>query len=267
MDQISDWLPALTTTTLFGGAVWLARSLISTRLTNSVKSEFDKKLEVLRSELKSKEAQIESLRSGAMSGLITRQGALYQRKLEAIDQVWSAVKELDKAKHISSTMAILKFDACAKASTTDPKFRIFIETIGGNFDPGTLNLSGAAVARPFLTPLAWAYYSAFSAIIMSAVNKMQILKIGVEDPEKLLNSEYPNKLIKTVLPSRSEYIDSNDDSVHHYLLDEIEQLLLLELKNIQDGKEDDRDNAYRAAEITKEVENITSEMARIQTHA
>ncbi|MCG8011465.1 MAG: hypothetical protein JAY64_07150, partial [Candidatus Thiodiazotropha weberae] len=111
------------------------------------------------------------------------------------------------------------------------------------------------------------YYSAFSAIIMSAVNKMQILKIGVEDPEKLLNSEYPNKLIKTVLPSRSEYIDSNDDSVHHYLLDEIEQLLLLELKNIQDGKEDDRDNAYRAAEITKEVENITSEMARIQTHA
>ncbi|MCG8010962.1 MAG: hypothetical protein JAY64_04580 [Candidatus Thiodiazotropha weberae] len=186
MDQISDWLPALTTTTLFGGAVWLARSLISTRLTNSVKSEFDKKLEVLRSELKSKEAQIESLRSGAMSGLITRQGALYQRKLEAIDQVWSAVKELDKAKHISSTMAILKFDACAKASTTDPKFRIFIETIGGNFDPGTLNLSGAAVARPFLTPLAWAYYSAFSAIIMSAVNKMQILKIGVEDPEKLL---------------------------------------------------------------------------------
>ena len=267
MDQISDWLPALTTTTLFGGALWLARSLISTRLTNSVKNEFDSKLEVLRSELKSKEAQIESLRSGAMSGLITRQGALYQRKLEAIDQVWSAVKELDKAKHISSTMAILKFEVCAKESVSNPNFRTFIETIGGNFDPTTLNLSGAALARPFITPLAWAYYSAFSAIIMSAVTKMQILKIGVEDPEKFLNSEYPNKLLKTVLPSRSEYIDSNDDSVHHYLLDEIEQLLLLELKNIQDGKEADRDNAHRAAEITKEVENITNEMAKIQAGA
>lgn len=254
MDQISDWLPALTTTTLFGGAVWLARSLISTRLTNSVKSEFDSKLEILRSELKSKEAQIESLRSGAMSGLITRQGALYQRKLEAIDQIWSAIKELDKAKHIASSMEILQFDACAKASATEPNFRTFIETIGGNFDPTTLNLSGAALARPFLTPLAWAYYSAFNAIIMSAVTKMQILKIGVEDPEKYLNSEYPNKLLKTVLPSRSEYIDRNDDSVHHNLLDEIEQLLLLELKSIQDGKEADRDNVQRAAQITKEVE-------------
>lgn len=267
MDQITDWLPALTTTTLFGGALWLARSLISTRLTNSVKSEFDAKLEVLRSELKSKEAQIESLRSGAMSGLVTRQGALYKRKLEAIDQIWSAVKELDKAKHISSTMAILKFEACATASATDPNFRTFIETISGKFDPATLNLSGAALARPFLSPLAWAYYSAFSTIIMSAVTKMQILKIGVEDPQKYLNSEYPNKLLKTVLPSRSEYIDNNDDSVHHCLLDEIEQLLLLELKNIQDGKETDRDNAQRAAEITKEVENITNEMAKMQASA
>lgn len=267
MDQISDWLPALTTTTLFGGAVWLARSLISTRLTNSVKSEFDSKLEVLRSELKSKEAQIDSLRSGAMSGLITRQGALYQRKLEAVDQIWSAVKELDKAQYISSTMAVLKFKECATASTTDPNFRTFIETIGGNFDPKTLNLSGAALARPFLTPLAWAYYSAFSAIIMSAVTKMQILKIGVEDPQKYLNTEYPNKLLKTLFPSRSEYIDNNDDSVHHYLLDEIEQLLLLELKNIQDGKEADRDNAHRAAEITKEVDNITNEMAKMQVGA
>tara|TARA_R110000851_G_scaffold100161_3_gene215684 strand:+ start:3555 stop:4361 length:807 start_codon:yes stop_codon:yes gene_type:complete len=267
VDQISDWLPALTTTTLFGGAVWLAKSLISTRLTNSVKSEFDSKLEVLRSELKSKEAQIESLRSGAMSGLITRQGALYQRKLEAIDQVWSAVKELDKAKHISSTMAILKFEACAKASATEPNFRNFIETISGNFDPTTLNLSGAAIARPFLTPLAWAYYSAFSAIIMSAVAKMQILKIGLEDPGKYLNSEHSKKLLKTVLPSRSEYIDNNDSSVHHYLIDEIEQLLLLELKNIQDGKEADRDNAQRAAEITKEVDNITNEMSKIQAGA
>jgi hypothetical protein len=267
VDQLTDWLPALTTTTLFGGAIWLARSLISTRLTNSVKNEFDSKIEVLRSELKSKEAQIESLRSGAMSGLITRQGALYQRKLEAIDQIWSAVKELDKAKHISSTMAILKFDVCAIESARNSKFRGFIETIGGNFEVATLNLSGAALARPFLTPLAWAYYSAFSSIILSAVTKMQILKIGVEEPEKYFSSEYSNKLLKTVLPSRSEYIEENDDSVHHYLLDEIEQLLLLELKNIQDGKEADKDNAKRAAEITREVENVTNEMAKMQTGA
>ena len=120
MEQITNWIPALTTTSLFGAALWLARSLIITRLKNSVKNEFDSKLEVLRSELKSKGAEIESLRSGAMSGLITRQGALYQRKLQAIDQIWSSVKELEKAKYISSTLASLNFgflaDSFAHAS-------------------------------------------------------------------------------------------------------------------------------------------------------
>ncbi len=104
-----------------------------TRLKNSVKSEFDSKLEILRSELKTKEAQIESLRSGAMSGLITRQGALYQRKLQAIDQIWSVVKELEKGKFISTTLGTLNFKECAKESARNPKFREFIETIIGDF--------------------------------------------------------------------------------------------------------------------------------------
>lgn len=267
MAQIADWIPALTTTSLFGAALWWARSLIITRLKNSVKNEFDSKLEVLRSELKSKEAEIESLRSGAMSGLITRQGALYQRKLQAIDQIWSSVKELEKAKYISSTLGTLKFEECAKESARNPKFREFITTIGGNFDMASLDMSGSKLARPFLTPLAWAYYSAYSSVIMQAVAVMQILKIGVDDAEKFLNFENTNNLLKTVLPSRTEYIDKYGMSVHHYLLDEIEQLLLMELKNIQDGHDDDKENAKRAAEINKEVEKVSNEVAEMQASA
>ncbi|WAG07850.1 hypothetical protein NRZ30_01965 [Aeromonas jandaei] len=260
MEHLSYWFPALTTTAVFSGVLWLARSLISTRLTNSVKSEFESKLEFLRSELKAKELQIESLRSGAMSGLITRQAALYQRKLEAIDQIWDSVKELDKAKHCSTAIATLNFESCLTVSTKNPKFRDFIEKIGGDFDLKSLDLSGANLARPFITPLAWAYYSAFLAIITSAVIKMQILKVGMEKADVILKSDYPQKLIKTVLPLRAKYLDENGDSVHHFLLDEIEQLLLLELKNIQDGNEVDKDNAQRAAAINKEVERLTREI-------
>jgi hypothetical protein len=235
-----------------------------TRLKSSVQNEFDSKLEVLRSELKFKEAEIESLRSGAMSGLITRQGTLYQRKLQAIDQIWISVKELEKAKHISSALGTLNFEVCAKESPRSPKFRKFIETIGGNFDLASLDISGSKLARPFLTPLAWAYYSAYSSVIMQAVAAMQLLKIGVDNAEKFLICENTNSLLKTVLPSRSEYIDKYGMSVHHNLLDEIEQLLLMELKNIQDGHEDDKVNAKRAAEINKEVEKVSNEVAEMQ---
>lgn len=264
MIELSNWVPALTTTTLFGGALWLARSLIITRLSNSVKSEFDRKLAILSSELKTKEAQIESLRSGAMSGLITRQGALYQRKLEAIDQVWSSVKEVEKAKYISKALATLNFEECSKESAKSPKFRSVMETMGGKFIPEDLDLSGAAKARPFITPLAWAYYSTYLSVIMLAVAKMKLLKFGIDSAEKFLKLERADSLLKTVLPSRKEYIEKYGSAVHHQLLDEVEEMLLLELRNIQNGNDADKENARRAADITKEVEKITSSMAEIK---
>jgi hypothetical protein len=265
--QLTDWIPSLTTTSLFAGVVWLARSFLITRLTNSVKNEFDSKLEVLRSELKAKETQIEALRSGAMSGLLTRQGALYQRKLLAIDQIWRCFKEIEKSKYLSVTLSTLNFEELAKQSAKNPKFSELINIIGGNIELKDIDMSGSKLAQPFLTPLAWAYFSAYSSIIMQAVAVMQILKIGVDNVARYLNFEHTNNLLKTVLPHQKKYIEKYGMSCHHYLLDEIEELLLLELRNIQDGRVDDKENTRRAAEINKEVEKVFNEVAEMQARA
>lgn len=264
---MEEWIPAITTTSIFGGLLWLGRSLIITRLKNSVKYEFDRKLEVIRSELKSKEAQIESLRSGAMSGLITRQGALYQRKIQAIDQIWSSVKELEKGKYISSMLGSLNIEESMKQSGRDLKFTDFINTIACNFDLADLDMSGSKFARPFLTPLAWAYYSAYFTVIIQAAVITNILKIGVPDPEKYLKLENSSNLLKAVLPSWSDYIDQHGISGHHHLLDEVEKLLLAELKNMQDGHEDDKENTIRAAKINQEVKKVSNEIVEFQASA
>jgi hypothetical protein len=264
---MEEWIPAITTTSILGGLLWLGRSLIITRLKNSVKHEFDGKLEVIRSELKSKEAQIESLRSGAMSGLITRQGVLYQRKIQAIDQIWSTIKELEKGKYISTMLGTLNIEECMKQSGRDPNFTEFMKTITGNFDLADIDFTGSKLARPFLTPLAWAYYSAYSAVITQAAVITKILKIGVPDPEKYLKLENSSNLLKTVLPSWSDYIDEHGISGHHHLLDEVEKLLLAELKNIQDGHEDDKENTIRAAKINQEIEKVSNEIAEYQASA
>lgn len=264
MPEISEWIPAFTTTSVLAILAWLSRSLIITRLTNSVKHEFDSKIENLKSDLNAKEAEIESLRNGAMSGLMTRQSSLYQRQLQAIDELWHSVKELEKAKYISATLVSLKFEECAKESVKNPNFREFIETIGGNFKLESLDLSGARKARPYLTPLAWAYYSAYSSVIMLAVTKLNVLKIGVEDPQKYFDFESTKNLLKKVLPLHSDYIDKYDSSTHHYFLEEIEELVLVELQNIQKGVETDKENAVRAAEIIKEAGNVANEINETQ---
>jgi hypothetical protein len=123
MDLI-DWIPAVSTTSLLAGALWLMRSLIITRLTQSVQHEFNEKLEILRTdlrkneelfkaELRAKDAQIELLRSGAISGLASRQAALDRRRIEAVDQIWSAVVALAPAKTASAWMAPINFDVAA----------------------------------------------------------------------------------------------------------------------------------------------------------
>jgi hypothetical protein len=122
-----SWLPAVSTTSLLVLALWLFRSLIATRLTASVKHEFDEKIETLKTELRkseksfkadlrSKESEIEALRSGALSGLVSRQAALDARRIQAVDQLWTAEQDLGPAKSVSATVAILKFKYAVKES-------------------------------------------------------------------------------------------------------------------------------------------------------
>ena len=85
--QLTDWIPALTTTSLLSCALWMFRSLITARLTRSVQHEFDEKLEKLKSEFRTAETtleanlaqrstELESLRAGALSGITQRRALL-----------------------------------------------------------------------------------------------------------------------------------------------------------------------------------------------
>jgi hypothetical protein len=156
-----DWIPALTSTSLFALALWLFRKLISVRLTRSVKSEFDSKLEDLKSELRQKEAQINALQTGALSGLISRKSKLYEKQMEAIDQIWEAKSQLSKGVYLVNAMAIIKFDISSKEAVNNPNSRVFIETIGGKLELTDFNLESAKKCRPYISDLAWAYYSAY----------------------------------------------------------------------------------------------------------
>lgn len=247
--------------------MWLFRSLTSTRLTKSVENEFNEKIEHLRAELKAKETQIDALRSGAMSGLISRQSKLYERQLLAIEQVWEAMTDLGKGKHISATMACIKFEETSKEAANNPEFRKIFETVGGSFNIKDIKLGMASKARPFLTPLAWAYYYAYQSIVLHAAFKLEILKIGIDSPNKLIDSEIVKNIITAILPHQKDYIDKYESGAYHYLLDEIENLLLFELRNIQKGKETDKENTEKAAAILQESEKLMSTISNKNSKA
>jgi hypothetical protein len=231
-----------------------------------VQHEFDQKIETLKTELRKseesfkadlryKETQIEALRSGALSMLASRQIALCARRIHAVDQLWTAVQALGPAKSVSANIAILNFKGAAKASAENPRARELFAIIGGQTEPQNIYTGEAEKARPFVSDMAWAVFSAYRAILSVAMIKMQILKSGIDTPN-LVDEERVRRLLISVLPHQAQFVREHDTGGYHYLLDELESRLLQELRQVLHGAESDREAIKQAGEILRESQNV-----------
>jgi hypothetical protein len=266
-----NWIPAISVPLILGFVGWLFRSLIQTRLTASVQHEFNEKIETVRTELrnneesykaelKSKENQITALRSGALTNLVNRQIIIDKRRLEAVDDLWASVISLSYIKSASAMMATVKFDVAAEMSAKDSNVQDVFKTMGSMIEKVKVD---AQKSRPFVSPIAWALFSAYQAIIWHAFLQLEMLKSGINIP-KLIDSTIISSLVKIALPHQTEYIDKYGTSAHYYLLEELENKILDELKKIIDGTESDQANIKQAAEILKISDRLMGEMTIIQ---
>lgn len=266
-----EWIAAFSTTSLFALAIWLSRNLIITRLTNSVRHEYDEKIENLKAELRrneemlkadlsAKASQIEALRSGVLSGVTTRQAAIFERQLAAVEQLWEAVVSLGPAKAVSAWMAVVKFEAAAKEAAKNPRFRELFAVMG-NVDLNSLQTNLALKTRPFVSPLVWAYYSAYQAIVVHAVVRLHMLKNDI-DMVEVIDTKNVTSLVKVALPHQVEYIEKYGPSAFHYLLDELENKLLLAFQMMLKGDGSDKETLERAAAIIKQSESLMDTNAK-----
>lgn len=250
-----DWIPAISTTSLLAGALWLGRNLIATRLTGSVKHEYDVKIENLRNEINKKSTQIEALRNGALSGIVNRQSILYQRQVEAIDRLWSGVVQMAPAKNIATTVAVFNFEVMSERAAEDPRLRKPFEIMGNKFDQNCLITPDANKSRPYISRIAWALFSAYQAILGHYVMKMFLIQEGLNEPS-ILDYEKVTKVIKAALPHQTENLDKFGHQMFHLFLDEIENLLLVEFEKILQGSKASEDSVKQASSILNAVDEL-----------
>ncbi len=268
-----NWIPSVSTTSLLALVLYLARNLLEVRLKNSVKHDYDRKIELLKTdlrnseesfkaELKVKESQIDALRSGALSGLVNRQAALYERRLEAVNQLWGAITSLQSAKTISLKMSAINFETAEKISADDPRVREMFEVLAKGFDANSMDTKEASLARPFISPLAWALFSAYASIISYAVLKIMLLQKGLG--KNLINVEAIMELVKVALPHQKNYIEEHGPDALHYLLEELENKILSELEKILNGEESDKESVKQAALILKETNRFITPTSNVE---
>jgi hypothetical protein len=232
-----------------------------------VKHEYDEKIESLKSSMRQNEermradltasqSQIESLRSGALAGVVSMRSYLYQKQIEAVETLWDAVVALGPAKMISAQMAIINFEEAAKEAARNEKARELFKMYGQSEIQGI----DASKVRPFVSAIAWALFSAYQTIVMHAVLRLKTLQFGFD--KDFSDIEGITKIVKVALPHRVTYINQYGISAFHYLLDELESLLLDELKRILDGMEADKESVQRAALILEETMKVNESFGK-----
>lgn len=258
-----DWIVStFSSAGLIAALGWLLRSVIETRLRASVQHEFDEKLEAFRTDLRkteeafkadlrAKESEIEALRSGALSGLINRQVVLEKRRVEAIEQLWDAVEKLAPLKMPAYMMASVKYEDALKRVEQDRNARTFFATIGSTCTPEKLQKTDAHRSRPFISELAWALFSAYQAILLGVVARLQILKNGL--PGDLIKADHVTSMTKAALPAYSAYIDTYGDAGCYHLLDILEAELLKEFRRIMAGEESGKSSVEQASKIMQAI--------------
>lgn len=263
-----DWIPAISTTTLFAGVMWLARNLIITRLTKSVQHEYDAKItnlkndftrehEHLKAKLRAKELLLESLKTTALNGISQRQIALFDKQVQAIEILWSQVIDLLPAKNAAQNLSVIKFEETLKAAADDPRLKEVFEMIGSNVNLTIIDTKEANKVRPFISPITWAYFSAYTAILGNAVLKFHMLKKGLNYPDFIDNDNLKTVII-TALPHQKEYLEKVDSEAYYYLLDELESFMLLAFSNTLSGEHEDKQTLSKAAEIIRASEELTN---------
>lgn len=249
-----DWVPAITTTSLLGLALWLAKNWIAARLTNAVRHEYEAAIEQIRAELRAKEAQIEALRTGALSGLAKRQAIIFERRLNAIEQLWESLVALAPAKNVAAWMAVVKFDAAVKEAAKNAQSREIFQVVG-EIDYSTMKMTEAQLARPYVLAISWAYYSAYQAIVTHAVVRMHMLRNGIDTPG-VIDTEKVMKIVEVALPHQAKYIKEHGPSAFFFLLEELESLLLLSFELTLKGEEQDQETLRKAEAIIKQSEAL-----------
>jgi hypothetical protein len=250
-------------------AIFIGRNWIKARIEKGVQHGFDLKIEGMRADLREseerlksalrdKESEIAVLRNVTLTASSSRQALLDKRRFEAVERIWKAINDMARLKGLSAMMAIMKVKEVAK-EVHDPKMQQVLSIIGAGVpDVGDLT-NIARDERPFLPDLTWAYFTAYSTILYANLAVYQMLKAGVKDLDKYLKRDGSKEVLKAALPHQSKWIDDNQPEVYHYLLDELENNLLIELGKILNGVEIDAAEIIKARKILDAVNQTAKE--------
>lgn len=256
---------------LSGALIWLSRNWISERLKNSIKHEYDQKLEAHKAKLKIENdvallelnTKIErevSLYVAAHASFAEGQKAAMERKLTAIDKLWESTVALDKS--------LLPITAFITVITAEE-----YKTINSNlfFQDLTRELSKDKIAgiaggvdgmlekvRPYVGEYLWTLFTVYQTIMLRI---LYLLCLGKEDASKLewFKDTYIRQLMEVALPEK-EMSEFDQIRLGHvsWLQNSLHAKMIAEMNKVISGEKLSTESLKESQRINQIISEITS---------
>ena len=223
-----------------GIAVWFFKSFGERWLSNhfakrhaAFTHEQSKELEQLKSSLKLREEELNSLRDAALGQLGTRTAALDKRRLEAAEHVWGAVVDYGAFKSAVKMTSSLNIDEMFKIASLQnsdgEKMRAFASILWKMWAlDKTKQMSSPDKERPFLSALAWAKFVVYRRVLTLPVAQVAAIMNGVE--AKLMADTKPlREAAKSAFPEWARFIEEHGTAAFPFIVDDLEEEVLQEI--------------------------------------
>lgn len=266
--DITTWIPTIVLIML----TFLFKNLIKTRLTYSVKHEYDTKLKELDSELKNtemrlsaqiqeKQREIDALRGGALSQITKRHELAYDKRSLALDLIWETVCNSSRLKNSLSVLTTIPIEEITKQTSIGEDLAGLVSELTTQIEFRDVNyFKQCYKQQPYISDLVWAYYLAYEAIIAQAIFTIHVIRSKLDPKYLAIADSKKLKLIQTALP------ELNIRSEGVYLLKAPECLKLLDSKLLEaiklDLKAQDLDE--QSVELAKKLISLANDVLKEQ---
>lgn len=253
--------------------IFVFKDLIGGYLIKYTESSLAKSLAKLESDLRRSEyfvqakidennRKISHLRETAVTRLFQSSAELEKRRLESAQILWEQVVALEKYKFPSRILSVLKMDKVIQRIERDDKLKLLFKTFNADIDVKRIDTSNADKHRVFISPLSWALFEAYRAVILQGVAISKLLELGI-NPSEALEMDKIRNLVLSVLPSYSEFIEKHELFALNAALEPLQKMVLDQVRADLQNTNDTKESTERAIAIIRAVDQVKASQQAI----
>ena len=230
-------------------------SLATKRELQSRQHEFEEKFDKVRRDFEGIQSTQEKFLTAFLEISSERAKAVSKREIEAAEAIWASVEKLNGLLLSAMTADMMKFDAIEKLGGTERvKFRELAGMFTKVFTPEFMEKVNCQWTRLYVNETAWAFYHAYSMILLSGAFRMMALETGIP-VSSVLDESALKKAILEALPHQKPTFEKYPDIRSSLFLDELRAALLNELRKSIHGQQSTENDTARARAILGALPN------------